>query len=199
MKRFIAAIAVSSFAVSAHAAEPRPARPLGNPGEWVTAGDYPSVALRNDQEGTVGFLIDVDVNGVPSSCKVSMSSGSTVLDDATCQLIITRARFEPATDKKGRAISGTYANSVRWIIPKDINIPAPKPVGFKLNFTVGTDGAPTDCSVGPVGRAPMPERLPRTPCDEAGVTFEPFVDANGNAVAKRVTIANSVTIEDVPH
>ena len=47
-------------------------------------------------------------------------SGRTVagLDRATCDNVARRARFEPATDASGANVAGSYANNIRWVIPK---------------------------------------------------------------------------------
>ena len=37
--------------------------PVGDPATWVTPEDYPSEALRNGQQGIVGFRADVDRQG----------------------------------------------------------------------------------------------------------------------------------------
>jgi protein TonB len=48
-----------------------------------------------------------------------MSSGSPDLDQATCDNVRRRARFAPATDGEGNPTTGSYTNSIRWVIPKD--------------------------------------------------------------------------------
>src|SRR3546814_12523039 len=72
------------------------AKPRSNPGSWATNADYPSSALRNEEEGTTGFRVTVGTNGRVTDCSVTSSSGSSTLDAATCRLINRRARFTPA-------------------------------------------------------------------------------------------------------
>ena len=38
---------------------------------------------------------------------------------AACQVVLDRARFEPARDGKGRAIPSTYMLAVRWQLPEE--------------------------------------------------------------------------------
>jgi TonB family protein len=95
----------------------RPVAPLNYPGSWVTTNDYPATALRQEIEGTASFIVSVNANGVVASCRITGSSGSSVLDEATCVNVTKRARFQPATDKNGKPISSTYANRVTWRIP----------------------------------------------------------------------------------
>jgi len=98
---------------------PKGAAPKGNPGNWATANDYPSRALREEREGTTGFRVTVGPDGRVTDCQITSSSGSPDLDQTACDKIRQRARFTPATDGEGNPTSGTYSNRVRWVIPKD--------------------------------------------------------------------------------
>lgn len=98
---------------------PKGAVPKGNPGNWATTNDYPSRALREEREGTTGFRVSVGPDGRVTDCQVTSSSGHSDLDEAACANIRRRARFAPATDGEGQPTSGSYANRVRWVIPKD--------------------------------------------------------------------------------
>ncbi|GAA4764641.1 energy transducer TonB [Novosphingobium ginsenosidimutans] len=99
--------------------QPKPATPKGNPANWATTNDYPTRALREEREGTTSFRVTVGPDGRVTGCSVTSSSGSPDLDDATCQNVTRRARFNPATDGEGQPTSGSYSNRVRWVIPKD--------------------------------------------------------------------------------
>ena len=92
--------------------------PRGNPGNWANTNDYPSRALQQEREGTTGFRVAVDANGRVTECVITSSSGYSDLDDATCKNITRRARFQPALDSAGNAISGSWSSRVRWEIPK---------------------------------------------------------------------------------
>ena len=98
---------------------PTSAVPKGNPGSWATTNDYPSRALREEREGTTGFRVSVGPDGRVTDCQITSSSGHADLDQATCDNVRRRARFNPAKDGEGQPTSGTYANRVRWVIPKD--------------------------------------------------------------------------------
>lgn len=98
--------------------EPKKATPRGNPGRWVTTNDYPSRALREEQEGITTVRLTIDASGAVTGCTVTGSSGSPLLDDATCKNMQRRARFNPATDRQGKPTSDTYSQSVRWQIPQ---------------------------------------------------------------------------------
>jgi len=97
--------------------QPKDPEPRGNPGNWATPNDYPRRALREEREGTTGFRVSVNTDGRVTDCQITRSSGHADLDEATCQNITRRARFRAATDGNGDPTSGSYSNSVRWVIP----------------------------------------------------------------------------------
>ena len=94
-----------------------PPVPKSYPGSWASTRDYPSLALQEEREGTSSFLLKVSPKGVVTNCEITETSGHSDLDDATCTNVRLRATFYPAQDKRGKAISGSYANRVRWQIP----------------------------------------------------------------------------------
>ena len=98
--------------------QPTNPTPRGNAGRWVTTNDYPSRSLREEEEGITSVRLSVDANGRVTGCTVTSSSGHPRLDEATCQNMQRRARFNPATDSSGREVAGTYSQSVRWEIPQ---------------------------------------------------------------------------------
>lgn len=100
-------------------ATPIAVRPRGDPGGWVTNEDYPASALRSEEQGRTVFRLTVGVNGRPTACAITSSSGSGALDGAACRLLMRRARFVAGSDADGKAVGGTYANSFRWEIPAD--------------------------------------------------------------------------------
>lgn len=93
-------------------------KPRNDPGAWVTTNDYRSSWINREMVGTAGFKVQVGTNGRAESCLITKSSGYGALDQATCDLISKRARFEPAKNSKGEKVSGTYASSVRWQLPE---------------------------------------------------------------------------------
>lgn len=98
---------------------PKQPQPKGSPGSWATSNDYPSRALREEREGVTGFRVSVGTDGKVTDCSVTSSSGSPDLDQATCDNVRRRARFQPATDGEGNPTTGSYSNRIRWVIPKD--------------------------------------------------------------------------------
>ena len=96
---------------------PRAARPLGRPSGWATSNDYPARDLREGNAGVTGFRLTIGSDGKVQSCSITMSSGFPGLDRATCDNVSRRARFEPASDGSGAKVSGSYTNSIHWVIP----------------------------------------------------------------------------------
>ena len=80
----------------------------------IRDGDYPDAAARAGEEGRVSFDLDVAANGRVTACRVTGSSGSAALDAATCRIMTQRARFKPARDAQGAAISGTVSSRIGW-------------------------------------------------------------------------------------
>lgn len=93
------------------------ARAKGNLGDHVSDADYPAAALRAEEEGTTRFRLTVAPNGRVSACTVTQSSGSRVLDTATCRIMERRARFTPARDSDGKPTGDTVSSAIRWELP----------------------------------------------------------------------------------
>lgn len=92
----------------------------GSPGTWVTTDDYPSRALREEQQGVTSISYDVTADGHVDNCRVTNSSGSPELDDATCKNFVRRARYNPAQDSAGNKIAQPgLSQRIRWQIPKE--------------------------------------------------------------------------------
>jgi protein TonB len=101
----------------ARAATPGPATPLGDPAGWIVTTDYPGDALAMRAEGEVGFVLTVGPDGRVADCRIDRSSGSDVLDRATCRLLTERARFNPARGADGGPVQGSYAGRYYWLAP----------------------------------------------------------------------------------
>jgi protein TonB len=106
---------------------PRPAPPSqargASPdglGRWAARiqGDYPSSALRREEQGTVTMRITIGANGRVEACSVTRSSGSSALDDAACRGMQRYARYNPALNAAGNPISATTSQSIRYVLPE---------------------------------------------------------------------------------
>jgi protein TonB len=84
--------------------------------DFVTEQGYPPEALRHHWEGRVGFTVAIDPTGHASNCRITSSSGHSVLDEATCRNILANGRFKPAVDAHGNPLEADYSASVDWKI-----------------------------------------------------------------------------------
>lgn len=96
-----------------------PARARANLASYVSDEDYPSSAVRNEEQGTTRFRLAVGADGKVKECTVTSSSGSSALDSTTCRLMKQRAKFTPATGSDGQPTSDTVASAIRWVLPAD--------------------------------------------------------------------------------
>ena len=100
-----------AFLAAAAAVLPKPT-PI-DVGSWFTTDDYPAEAAKKGVEGDVSFDVDVDVEGKPTACRITKSSGSPILDQTTCDIVLKRAKFKPAT-LKGKAVASHYSKRTSW-------------------------------------------------------------------------------------
>lgn len=96
-----------------------PQRARANLNSYFSTDDYPAAALRGNDQGTTGFRLTIGPNGRVSNCQVTSSSGSSVLDQATCRILRSRARYQPARDSSGNPTTGTDSGRVTWRLPAD--------------------------------------------------------------------------------
>ena len=86
----------------------------GNLGALVMSNDYPARALARRADGTVYFDLDVSAEGRVTACRVTRSSGEPSLDERTCRIMRTRARFRPARDSSGNPVADVYSSMLAW-------------------------------------------------------------------------------------
>lgn len=169
---------------------PKPARGFSGP------TTYPSEALRRNERGKVEFELDIDVLGGVKSCRIIRTSGSSSLDNATCTWM-SRQPFEPARDASGKAVPGVYSNSINWTIPRE-NVP-PQPEEVIASYIVRKNGAMTDCKIEAViGKSAEQIDQIRARVCTLGRFDQPYRDASGAPVDKRVTYTSRIEVTDVP-
>ena len=81
--------------------------------------DYPIKAIRNEEQGTTAFRVEISRRGRVTDCVVTSSSGSEALDEATCDIVRRRAKYEPARDSAGERIPGGDTGRIRWVLPEE--------------------------------------------------------------------------------
>lgn len=170
--------------------------------------DYPQKALAEKLQGTAKIELAISSVGVVTDCKILESSTHSDLDSESCKLASNRAVFAPAVDISGQPTSGRIHTQVKWRIPGE-SVPVapglpimtpiipksllPKAGNAKVSFTVAADGTLADCTVETTLVNPS---TPDTLC-KMKIRFEPYTDANGKAVARRVTTKTIIEVEDV--
>lgn len=80
--------------------------------------NYPSSALRNEEQGNVGIRMTVSPSGLVTDCTVTSSSGSLALDEAACRSARRYGTFEPAIDASGNPVIGHYETTFRYSLPE---------------------------------------------------------------------------------
>lgn len=79
--------------------------------------DYPPEAVNHHWQGNVQVELTVGDNGRPNACRVIKSSGYKVLDDKTCKVLLSRAKFPPAHDLQGNAVEQKLTvRPIKWSI-----------------------------------------------------------------------------------
>ena len=183
--------------------------------DYFSQRDYPFEALQNDEEGTVGFQLEVASDGSVTDCTITQSSGAASLDETTCRILLERLRFRPTIGPAGRPIDDVVNASVTWrIVPprrrstrsRDVFLRARpvQPLSSYLSHqdfpqVRGAGDPPTPVSrfrldIAPDGSAHDCKivdsswfHFDRLACElmVSRVRFTPARDAEGNAVADR--------------
>jgi len=96
-----------------------PQRARANLGSYFSADDYPAGALRSEAEGTARFRLTIGPDGRVAECSITGSSGNSSLDQATCRILRSRARYTPARGSDGNPTTGTDQGSVTWRLPSE--------------------------------------------------------------------------------
>jgi protein TonB len=81
---------------------------------YFSPDDYPAAARGTGAQATVRFTLTIDPAGRVIGCQITQSSGSSVLDMATCNIMRRRSRFAPPIDSHGNATVGTIEQSIVW-------------------------------------------------------------------------------------
>ncbi|MGN6058852.1 MAG: energy transducer TonB, partial [Sphingomicrobium sp.] len=161
MFAFVSLLALAASVAGAPAQHKVP-EPSGSLAGIISAEDYPPEALHQNEQGDVGVLIRVDSSGAVSDCTVEKSSGYVILDLQTCDLIRKRAKFQPARDSHGRAISSETHSHIHWRIAQDAAPSDPWAIRTLIDF--GDDGKAVACRVELEGAMQPPPGKPLPPC-----------------------------------
>jgi TonB family protein len=197
---------MAAIALAPDGDRPPAHRARGNLTQYFNDSDYPRDAARRNEQGVTGFTLDVDAAGRVSACRVTESSGSASLDEATCRIAQERAQFEPARDRRGRPVPDQISRHMRWVLPDDpatralanlasyisdadypaAAIRAGEQGTVRFRLWIGTNGLVSDCRIeASSGSAALDEATCRIM--RARARFTPAHDANGNAVEDTIS------------
>ncbi len=160
--------------------------------------DYPPQAWVVGDEGDVGYRLYVGADGKPQSCEITESSGSQLLDEATCPLLMERLEFDPALDREGVPVASEFDGRYTWS-KREPEFGGPMTI--HVAYTVGTDGIVSDCEVieisGTISEQ-MRRSFDREPCPGSrnSTGGAPFRDENGVPVERRVSLMVRVGVEE---
>lgn len=132
-------------------------RARANLNSYFSTDDYPAAATRERAEGTTAFQLTVNASGRVADCVITMTSGSTALDETTCRILRSRARYTPARDAGGNPTAGTDSGRVTWRLPVEPPAPAAE---TPLPVLPDTDPNPSRVWV-QIATAPNREELER--------------------------------------
>lgn len=93
--------------------------PKGSPQAYFALADYPRAAMANREQGVAMVELAINSDGRVGGCKVGSGSGSAQLDQTTCRLLRSRARFVPARDANNQPTSDQFQTSIEWKLPSN--------------------------------------------------------------------------------
>lgn len=176
----------------------------------VEKEDYPESALAAGEQGTSGFMLDIDSAGKVSNCSITNSSGSSALDQKAC-VLAAKWSFEPARDIDGKPTFGKSKHMLNWRLPKGTpsvssfplrtpTNPFEKEGSITLNLEFDDKGKLVDCALQSKGEFPLfggRDIFSDRDCKKGfGRDIKPFLDANGQPEAKRVIVHLGIDHQD---
>lgn len=90
--------------------------PIASLENLFKSGDYPEVSIRAGTSGTVVVRFTVNTMGRVSDCTVVGPSGDAALDQKTCSIFETRARFSPGIGQDGAPKPVKLVQTVHWAL-----------------------------------------------------------------------------------
>ena len=84
--------------------------------EVFAPANYPFYANGRGDEGKVRFEVTINARGSVTDCTTTEEAEAETLNQPTCDLILAQARFDPARDRRGRAVASTFSRQVAWVL-----------------------------------------------------------------------------------
>jgi TonB family protein len=121
----VCAAFVVAGSAAAQVAPPSTRSGGADPRTLFNSDDYPPLAMKNKEQGTVQAELTVGTDGRVEACKILRSSNSSALDTATCNILTARAKFTPARNANGDAVKDRFVTPpIIWRIVED-SVPHP--------------------------------------------------------------------------
>lgn len=76
--------------------------------------DYPASAAESGDQGSTGVRLTINGDGRVTGCSVTRTSGSRAMDNATCSVLRSRARYTPASDQNNQPTTDTQNATITW-------------------------------------------------------------------------------------
>jgi protein TonB len=114
---------------------------LRDPGQQLlTSNDYPMEAEQFHATGDVIFRVIVGADGNVEECRILRQTQVAAFGRVTCEIMRTRARFEPARDAAGNPVRDYFDG--RFVFtspgpPHNRRRPRPRPVRTPPPFPTG--------------------------------------------------------------
>jgi TonB family protein len=190
---------------------------------YPALSDYPTKAELERRSGISYLDLTIDSAGLVSDCKVTVTSGHVDLDQKSCEIARARARYSPALDIQGKPSAGRISTGVAWSLPQASSLssstkyptaeykpatekplPQKRPKMFsepgfaEFEVIMKADGTFGECKES--GDLFKRENGNRGLCEDQKKdisVYEPYLDAAGRPVAKKVKVRIAVDITDV--
>ena len=103
--------------------------------EWksgrIRDRDYPAAAFQSGIQGVLRTRYTIGTNGRVIRCEVLDSSGSPLLDETTCRLVMQRFRYRPARNAAGKPVVDVIMQRHHWELDSPgVKPPATPPESF---------------------------------------------------------------------
>ncbi|NNC71354.1 MAG: hypothetical protein HKN78_00570 [Sphingomonadaceae bacterium] len=76
--------------------------------------EVPRTVFRRLRGTTVGFRLDIDIEGDVSGCRLEGEALNRVAEEAICATLTRNAEFAPGLDEGGNPATGYYMNSINF-------------------------------------------------------------------------------------
>ena len=173
---------IGGAVVAAHPPPLTPAvRATTRLGDYIEGFDYPIEAMMAREAGTVGFEVDVALDGSVTGCRITRSSGHDQLDRGTCEVVRERLRYVPARDASGHTVPDIARAEINWQLPSGLPHVAARARSNLTAYISSNDYPPRAMARGEQGR----------------VAFELEINSEGRVTRCNILRSSGSTLLDV--